>query len=152
METKIEYLIKGDLAKIKNNLTDLVLYSKFHPLILKVEKLNSSEEGILFQITERPYSFIPINIKYKALVTSHKNDIIYKISDIPLTKVFIKYQVEKELNGFIKIIFLLKIKSMPFVDKILLKKMIKAQNDLMTTMQLKTKSTQNLSSECFLPN
>ncbi len=70
MEKWKTYLIEGNPDKIGEILHDLEYYGKLHPLIQRVERVDTSEERIQYRITERPFRWMPIIIQYLVFVNA----------------------------------------------------------------------------------
>ena len=95
MKRAKNYQIKGELTKVSEILSNLKIYGNLHPLIESVEKLDDEEE--VYTIYEKPFSWLPINLKYRAKVTNTGDlSIKYLISEIPLTTAIIEYDLTKE--------------------------------------------------------
>lgn len=134
MEKSKTYTINTSSDIITEILKDLQSYGNFHPLIRKVEKLSSSESGTLYKITERPFKWIPYNIKYTADLTSKNSNIQYEISGMPLTKAYISYQLIQKSKKQTSVQFQLIIASKLPGSRLLLNKMISAQDQLMNSI------------------
>jgi len=135
MLTEKHYKINTDLNFIKNILIDLNLYGELHPLIKSVHKVNVTAKNYEeYLIKERPYRWIPITIKYTAQLSSKENEEDYKILGIPFTKAYIKYTLNKISDKETDVKFRLQLDGKPIGKRILLNKMIKAQNKLMKAM------------------
>ena len=143
MEKRKTYSIEGKSEKIAERLKDLEHYGRLHPLIRSVEKLSSSNQGQLYRIIERPFSWIPINIQYKALVKTTRDEIEYAISELPLTQAFITYTLAQESELVTKIQFHLKIKSRATGKRFLLNKVVHAQDQLMHSLQNEIKTDES---------
>lgn len=135
MESVKTYSLIGKAETIFARLKDLEYYGKLHPLIKRVDLLDTEEDGQLYQITERPFKYIPFNIRYKAMVKTSKSEIDFEISGIPLTQVFVHYKIDQAAENRSKIQFQLKIISKMLGQALLLQKMIAAQDKLMLSLQ-----------------
>ena len=65
MELEKIYTIDRPLELLFETFEDLNLYGLVHPLIKKVEFLETRDLGKAYQIIEQPYSYLPFRIKYK---------------------------------------------------------------------------------------
>lgn len=141
MNSHKKYTLKGDIEKLREILIDLIYFGKLHPLIKKVEKLNSSNKGSYYKISERPYSWLPVRVNYNALV-SHSSEVIsYEISNLPMTSATINYQLGSLDSNLIDVDFHLEIKSRAPGKKILQNKMLNAQDRLMDAIQVELSKT-----------
>jgi len=77
---------------------------------------------------------LPIQFYYKAKVKASTDEIKYEIYDLPFTKALIHYKLTQK-SKIIEIEFHLRIDSKLIGKRILLYKMMKAQDDLMCSMQ-----------------
>jgi len=135
MKVDRKYEIVGEMQDIQRILVDLVAYGEHHPLINKVTKLDKTiEDHVDFKIRERPLSWLPVNIHYYANVTYEGNQVIYKISGIPLTRARITYLLSQQSNKVIEVLFKLEIDSWMPGKVILRNKMLSAQDSLMKSM------------------
>jgi len=131
MHINKNYIIQRSLEDSKEIFSDLKKFGQYHPLIKSVELLNSATRKLAeFKITERPFNWMPINIQYNAQVLSGEDLIEYKISGVPLLKPALKYMLEPKDEMLTKINFDLKIKGFPIANRILMFKMVKAQDAL----------------------
>jgi len=135
MKATKNYQLTGSSKRIKLILSDINHYGRLHPLIQRVEKLEPVSQGTKYKIIERPYLWLPINIQYKVLVKTNEHEIDYEITEIPFTKAFINYQLNIASENLTNIQFHLTIKSKVFGKKILLNKMLDAQDQLMKAIQ-----------------
>lgn len=128
------YISKGSIEEIRTILSDLEVYGELHPLIQTVKQHAADENSYI--IKEKPYSWIPITIKYYARVRVIENQIIYKINGLPLTEAKIKYTLEEINDGETSIIYKLELMSKLVGQRILANKMIKAQDQLMKSINI----------------
>jgi len=137
IEKTKSYQLNGSLDKIQKILFDLEYYGRLHPLIKKVELISKKHDLVQwYKIVEKPYPKIPIKIRYKALVAQTPfHEVVYMIEGIPFTKASIKYTLKQLDQNKVDITFDLKIKNYLIGKKILAKKMIAAQDELMIAMQ-----------------
>jgi len=134
MKIEKHYRLKGKISNVKKILTNLEFYGKLHPLIKSVEIINNkTTECDEYIISEKPYSWIPIQIKYSAKVKSFENKIEYKIEGLPFSTSKITYKLN-QLPEEIQLKFQLVIEGKLIGKSILLKKMIKAQNELINAI------------------
>lgn len=112
--------------------SDLKEYAKVHPLILKVKKIEIEQNKYL--IIEKPFKYIPIRIRYFATVNSNENGIEYLISNLPLTKLRIKYNILSSDIEESEIQCSIELDSKLIGKSILFRKLIKAQNELMASL------------------
>ncbi len=141
IERTKSYQLSGSLYKIQEILLDLKYYGKLHPLIKEVTLVSKKNKVAQFyKIKEKPFPKIPINISYTALVTqTPEEEIVYMIRDLPLTKAAIKYTLKQLEHNKVDIKFDLTIKNHLIGKKILAKKMLAAQDELMKAMQKELK-------------
>lgn len=131
-EKQLTYTLPFSKESVIDLFNDLEAYGKLHPLILSVKEIESNP--IQYKITERPYKFLPFKIIYYATIHSAGNEIVYSVTGIPLSKLHIKYNLESIENGGTEINCLLQLDSKLVGKQILMNKLIKAQNDLMSSL------------------
>lgn len=131
MKFEKKYIIQKSLEEVKDIFYNLEKFGSFHPLIKSVKKLDTDVNGqTKYLIKEQPYPWIPIRIKYTALVGIQGNRIAYKIHGIPMVKPSIKYQFSSISNAKTQVHFNLDIEGKMMGKRILMSKMVKAQNSL----------------------
>jgi len=129
------YKLNGEINKVREILQNLKYYGELHPLIKSVEKMEVDTDGNKeFLIRERPYKWIPITIVYSAEVKCNENTVEYIIKGIPLAKPLIKYDLVELSKGDIDLNFELIIEGLLPGKSILLNKMVKAQDQLMASI------------------
>lgn len=127
MATKeVEFTAHLSLSRVQQILTDLTIYGKLHPLIYRVERRNQHS----FRIFEKPFHPLPFPISYVAKVEHSTDRISYKISGIPLTKLLFKYLLKSQSSDRTIIRLTLSVESVPFVEEILLGKILRAQEEM----------------------
>ncbi|MFC3809261.1 hypothetical protein [Lacihabitans lacunae] len=137
MKFKSQYHFKGEIAKIQPYFSDLKVYGKLHPLIRTVKELKTQDASVsLFEVSERPFGWVPIQVRYQALVKKHKNLIGFQIKKLPFTKLNFNYEFIEITEKEFEIKFRVYMKSRMIGSRLFFKKMITAQNQLMNNVLL----------------
>jgi hypothetical protein len=129
------YLIDGNLSQVVPQLVDLSIYADLHPLIFKAIKKEGVENT--YDIHERPFTWLSINIKYSASVTHNESSIKYDVNGLPFPKVVIKYELIEKAELIVEIAFNIQIEGILPGKVFLMNKMFKAQDELMLNLQNK---------------
>lgn len=83
----------------------------------------------------QPFSWLPINISYKAnVVKKDDHSVEYEITEIPFTKAYFKYVFTEEANQTIQIKLRIEILSKIIHKRILMNMMIKAQDKIIASI------------------
>lgn len=127
-----QYSINKPIDKVQAILSNLKSFAEIHPLILAVYPLDNYNS---YTIKEKPYPWLPIKVNYKARVSTNANEIVYEISELPLTTATIKYQLYQEIGESTIIDFHLQVNSKMLGKKILVNKMMKAQDAVMEALE-----------------
>jgi len=126
-----EYFVSQNSEAVKEVFTNLELFGHYHPLILGVKKLPaSSKYKLSYTIEEKPFSWIPFHIHYKAHVIEVEDSVSYIIRGIPLTKPILNYRFVKMSDDSTQVLFDLEIGGWLIGKSLLAYKMMKAQDDL----------------------
>jgi hypothetical protein len=132
MKRSKSYNINGNLEEIIDVFTDLNRFGDAHPLIYKVEQLNAIEGDDLYKVFEKPFSWIPININYKArVIRSDKTTVEYRVTGIPFLKVHFLYNYSEDSLDHIVINLHIELNGYLPIKGLILNKMIKAQDVIM---------------------
>ncbi len=136
MQRTIHFTIDGSANEIRGVFEDLKQYCTFHPLIIDAILIEDKEGKKAYTVIEKPFTWFPLKIRYKAIIHSiSSKKIEYQISEIPFTNGTIVYTFNYDLsNHQMNIIFDLTLKSKLPGKRILLNKMIAAQNELMEAL------------------
>lgn len=135
MKKNICFKVKGDIKEIREVFLDLNLYCKLHPLLLRAEKIELEKEQDIYRIYEKPFSWLPVKIKYKAQVIQKSNDVIeYLITDIPFTKAVFNYEFSQTTKQLVSINWTIEIINKLFWKNILMRKMIDAQEKIINAI------------------
>jgi len=135
MVETISYKVKGNISQVVSIYSDLYKFSEHHPLIQRVEKLSSNSKGQLYAIYEKPFSWLPININYRANVTQKDEFTVdYALTKIPFTKAYFNYVFTEEAGHHVHIKLKIEILSKVIHKRILLKMMIKAQDKIIDSI------------------
>jgi len=137
MKFNKDYIIHNKQKTVREIFADLIQYGVFHPLINRVTVLEQLEQSTTYLISEQPYNYIPINIKYSANKIEVNDSIVYTISGIPLLKPKIIYRFDTVEEDQTTVNFELSIHGVPILKKILLNKMVDAQDQLMESINMK---------------
>lgn len=137
-KTTLSYKVPFPSKSLIETFSDLNKYAQVHPLILKAEKTKIDPNK--YKITERPFKYVPIKISYQATVRSNKDEVEYLISKIPFTKLTIKYAFLSLNTETTEIKCSIQLQSKLIGKTILFRKLIKAQNDLMNSLDQYFKS------------
>ncbi len=131
-----DYLLEGQKAAVFQVLSNLEKFGELHPLIQKVERVDSDSVEPIFQVFEQPFSWVPITIKYRANVTTTSDDSIqYAITTLPLTSVFLEYKLSQLSASSIQVKVSIEIQSKLIGKGILMYKMLDAQDNTMSSLQ-----------------
>ena len=132
------YILQGDTQQVMNILANLKHFGELHPLIRKVERIESeNENNNVFKVKEQPFEWIPIHINYTAKVNITEEHVIYDVEGLPHAPIQLKYTFQKLPNHQVKITFHLSIQGKLPGKRFLHYKMLKAQDHLMEAMQEK---------------
>lgn len=135
MEFDKTYKVKASIETVKKYLIDLNYFGEFHPLIVRVdEKEISSIDYKEYNVLEKPFLWLPIQISYSARVRHSGESISYEITGIPFTEMNINYTLSEKSESEVDIHFNLVLGGMFMGKKILANKMISAQDVLMAKM------------------
>lgn len=126
--------VQQDLNTIMPIFSNLEIYGRLHPRIEQANRIASDDGFIQYQIVERPFSWIPIHIKYAAKVKQSPNRLQYTIQGIPLTKAIYEYQfLPRQEWTVIKLT--IQVESKLPITKLLINKMVQAQEVLIQSLQ-----------------
>ena len=135
MKRSKSYKIKGNLEEITDVFADLNRFGDAHPLIYKVEQLKVIGGDDFYKIFEKLFSWIPININYKArVIRPNKTTVEYRVTGIPFTKVHFHYNYSEGSSDHIIIDLLIEMKGYLPIKDLILKKMIKAQDVIINSI------------------
>lgn len=135
MENYKTYAVQKKLEKLVDIFSDLEKFGALNPLIYKVEKLGAEQNERLFRIYERPYRWLPITVKYKArVILQAAHNVEYQITELPFTTANFVYRFSKESVDRTMIELRIQINSKLIGKKILMNKMIKAQDKIMSNL------------------
>lgn len=141
LEFEKTYDINGSADQLIAILKDLEHYGRLHPLIRSVKPVDQDSSHLdKFKIKERPFKKLPVTIKYFASVESSDSEVNYQLSGIPFTKGHIQYSIIPISSKETQLKFFLQIDNKVFGKKILLKKMIAAQNELIDNLNSELQS------------
>lgn len=85
MKQSKEYVINLPLQEVQENLTNLIRFGELHPLIRKVIPIkNTASKHPKYQVPEYPFAWLPIPIKYYAILIPQENGVDYDIEGLPL--------------------------------------------------------------------
>ncbi len=124
--TDVEFKVHLSLARVHQILTDLTIYGKLHPLIFKVVRQGENR----YRFFEKPFDPLPFPISYLVQIDYTLNTVFYSITGIPLTKLYFNYFLKSESSDTTIIRLKLRAESVPMIEKILLAKIVKAQEAL----------------------
>jgi len=136
MVETITYTIKGSLDQVVSIYADLNKFADHHPLIQKVDVLDSKPSEQLYAIYEQPFSWLPFKINYRArVIQKDERTFDYEITEIPFTKAYFKYVFTEEANQTIQIKLRIEILSKIIHKRILMNMMINAQDKIIASIQ-----------------
>ncbi len=136
MVETITYKVKGSIDQVVPIYADLNKFAEYHPLISKVEEINFSKVDRLYKVYEKPFSWLPVRISYKAKVIQ-KSDftVAYEITEIPFTRAFFNYVFSAESNDSVQIRLSIELQSKMIHKKILMNMMTKAQDRVVDSIR-----------------
>lgn len=129
------YSIEADANQVKEIFADLVQFGEYHPLIKKVVEISSNDMETLYTINEKPFSWLPFKVNYKAKVTVSDNHIKYYLFEMPGNTVEMNYFILEDPDGKTKIDLTIEIFGRDLGKKMLLRKMFEAQDQIMLDIE-----------------
>ncbi len=125
---KETFQINKTKEQIRAFLSNMEDYGAYHPLITSAEPIDA--ERSLFIIKEKPFSWLPIRIKYKAKVQVLGRVIIYETFGIPLNKAILEFRTENEGLNHTTVNLKVVVKGPILISSFLASKILKAQKHL----------------------
>lgn len=137
MEANHTYLIQGSKEYLMDVFCDLPKFCEFHPLIISSKFLKKDSAGrAVYGILEKPFSFLPVKVKYQASATINKDTVEYDIRKIPLMHPILTYTFNEIDTNSTELFFDIKIVGLPLVKNYLGYKMKKAMDELVANLPL----------------
>ena len=137
-EAILSFEVPYSIKSLSEFFNDLRKYAKLHPLILAAEQVGTNPPK--FRITEKPFPYLPVKIKYYATIQTTLNEIVYNISGIPFTEIEIRYTLSSLAPQLSRIQCRITLQSKLIGRSILFKKLQSAQNELIKALNKKIPS------------
>lgn len=132
MEKSKVYLIKGSLKDVQSHFNSFENFAELHPLFIKVEKLTS--QPLTYRIKEKPFSWLPFTIKYRAEINIKDNRVEYTALGLPFKTVVLSYSFDKE-DQLTSLNYNVMIRGMLPGKFILINKMFAAQDEVVHNLE-----------------
>lgn len=115
---------------------DLEKYAALHPLITAVQVVDEPATDLTtWEILERPFSFLPIKIRYRATVDASEERVHYAVAGVPLSRIEMTYDFSNVDDEVVSIGFSLELDAPFWVRAILSRKMLAAQDSLIANIR-----------------
>ncbi len=132
MQKSRVYEVSRSAERVEAMHLNMSHFADLHPLIQSITHIG---DGPLYSVKERPISWIPLFISYRAKVLSRERIIEYHITGLPFRNVRLQYKFEEIHSNSSRLVFTITINSCLLGKHFLANKMLKAEDQVLRNLE-----------------